>query len=825
MIKRRLHQILLLGSILLIVALGFSSSATQRINLIIYDSLINLNTPALASDVVIVAIDERSIASLGRWPWTRSHHAQLIDRLTEYKAKVIGFDVLFTEEESVLSDTEFADAIARHGRVILPVAPEKNDQNASLIELLPLPQLAMHSSAIGHVDTELDIDGISRKIYLFAGLGDARWPALGYALYKEFNDNQIQERQPEQAQTLSTQGTGWIRSTPFLIPYFGKAGTFPRLSYIDVLDGEIDAESITDKVVLIGATATGVGDALSTPVSSNHQRMPGVEINANITAALIQDENLTQVSSLAQAIITLVLLSTLIPIARYLPRRYYPLCLPFAILLNIGLCITLFEELRLWFPPTEALLLQFLGFALLSWRRYNASQSQIQRLNKEVYQRLNFDPLTHLPNRVMLKEQLKLATENASREQRTGLMIIQISGIKEVNNLLGISAGDKALTMAANQIQTAVDFQFPVARLEGLEFAVLLEDQNDDETINHIGRRLLQLLQLPCELDGEHFFFQPSIGVAIFPEDASDDESFLSNAHTAMHQAKSSHKRGLCFFAPQFKEQIIDESSLINDLHQALSQHQLEIYYQPQVISKTGQVIGLEALLRWHHPKRGMVSPAEFIPVAEKTGLIESIGEWVLETACFQIAQWNRDHNQNIRIAVNLSSLQVANPDLVATIESTLERARLAPELLELELTESILIEDFEATIKILQQLKDLGVKIAVDDFGTGYSSLSYLKQFPIDRIKIDQSFVRDIDQSSKSAEITQAIIAMAHSLNMQVIAEGVETDHQRGFLMSQTCEELQGFFFSKPLPSAKIEQLIQKSQFITPNNSSQSHD
>jgi len=365
------------------------------------------------------------------------------------------------------------------------------------------------------------------------------------------------------------------------------------------------------------------------------------------------------------------------------------------------------------------------------------------------------------------------------------------------------------LLKAAQQLQKALVFQHPVARLGGAEFAVLLNPVKGPQDVHHMASRITPLLQQAYRVGEEDFYLTPSIGVSVFPGDGENAQALLSNAFTAMHRAKEDKKCDLYFFSEQLKDQIVQASELERDLRKALACNELEVYYQPQVVTGNGEIIGMEALLRWIHPERGFISPADFIPIAEKTGLILEIGNWVLYQACAQVAQWREERQQDIRIAVNVSAIQFGEGDLVQHVVDTLQKTGLPSDLLELEITESALMNDMEETRDTLLQLRRLGVQIAIDDFGTGYSSLSYLQNFPLDRIKIDQSFVRDLTENSETAEITLAIISMAHGLKLKVIAEGVETDDQRHFLKSQTCEELQGFYFSRPLPAKDIEQLL----------------
>ena len=803
--QRRIQQFILIGFALLLLVLGFNSAILKRIDLIIYDTTLSVSTHPAPDEIVIIAIDEKSIDQLGRWPWSRRLHAQLLDKLTAAQTKAVGFDILFSEPETLESDTLLAQAIANHGKVFLAVAPEKST-NTEIIELLPTPLIAEYSAGFAHVDTELDIDGICRRIYLYAGLGDAHWPTLGLALKQGSEETTSTFAPPSHNEGE----TGWVRDTQLLIPFYGPPGHFTHYSYVDVLNGNVGAKQLKDKIILIGATATGMGDAVSTPVSGHHQRMPGVELNANIAAALLETRFVSEAPPWQQYLLTLLLTLLLLPISHFLPKRYFPLSLPIMLASALLLSFILFREAMLWFPPSNAMLALVLLFSLISWRRYFDSQRTLIQLSKDAYQQLNFDPITHLPNKTLFKDQLEAALAETPDTYNVSLLIIQLGGIKEVNNRLGLNAGDEILAMAAQQIQRAVEHAFIVARLSGIEFAVIMSRQPSPEETARIGRRLIHLLQLPCELKGDQFFFKPSIGVSTYPQDGDNADMLISNAYAAMHKAKSNNKRGLYYYSLHLKQEIFDESSLTRDLHLALNQNQLEVYYQPQVLSDTGEIVGLEALLRWKHPERGFISPATFIPIAEKTGLILSIGDWVLETACRQIGEWNKDRQNKIRIAVNISAIQFYDNFIVERIKQVLAGTALPAELLELELTESALMDDFDTTVQTLHELKGIGINIAVDDFGTGYSSLSYLKQFPLDRIKIDQSFVRDLDQSMESAEITQAIITMAHSLNLQVIAEGVETQHQRAFLIMQNCEELQGFYFSKPLPQDQAATLLQ---------------
>ncbi len=797
-------NILLLGATLLLLILWLTAPFTKRMDLFFYDSWMMLNKTPVSNQVVVIGIDDQSLSYLGRWPWSRTVHAELIDRLTEAKVRAVGIDIIFSEPESEQADRRLAKAIQDNGRVVLALAPERLGMSRSMQELLPIPVLAIAAQRLGHVDVELDPDGLARTLYQFGGLGEPRWPSFSLALAYLTAENVISdigyniERQD--------QGTGWVRKNPMLIPYWGGSGHFKHYAYIDVLQGRVGIKQLKDKTVLIGATAVGMGDILSTPV----QRMSGVEFNANIIESLIQQKQIKATSDNEALGFNLLLAGVFAVLIIFLPPRFYTVVALFGLVLPVALSYLMFVGQSNWFAPTNALFFQGMVLLALGGWRYQNSLKQVAVLHKQVYQETHFDNLTQLPNQKMLQQEITQRMEKAQQQSgHLALLVIQLGGIKNVNDRLGLEAGDQVLLKVAQQLQKAVVFQHPVARLGGAEFAVLLNPIKSEQEVHHMASRITPLLQQAYRVGEDAFYLTPSIGVSVFPGDGEDAPALLNNAYTAMHKAKEDKKCDLYFFSEQLKDQIVQASELERDLRNALASNQLDVYYQPQVVTESGEIIGMEALLRWIHPERGFISPADFIPIAEKTGLIIEIGNWVLYQACAQVAQWREERQQDIRIAVNVSAIQFGEGDLVQHVIDTLQKTGLPSNQLELEITESALINDMEATRDTLLQLRRLGVQIAIDDFGTGYSSLSYLQNFPLDRIKIDQSFVRDLTENSETAEITLAIISMAHGLKLKVIAEGVETDDQRDFLNSQTCEELQGYYFSRPLPASEVEKLL----------------
>jgi diguanylate cyclase (GGDEF)-like protein len=393
-----------------------------------------------------------------------------------------------------------------------------------------------------------------------------------------------------------------------------------------------------------------------------------------------------------------------------------------------------------------------------------------------------------------------------------GLLVVSLDRFREINSSLGLKGGDQLLNLVAERLRKVIRGNDIVARLSGDEFALLMVDLQDEKPIVDMVGRLFYTLHHPMEVNGQQVFLAPSIGANLYPHGGKDHDSLLHNTYTAMQKAKHDKSKKFWFFDEGIKIEIAARSDLENALRLALQRQEFEIFYQPQVAAADGCIIGVEALLRWHTARRGLVPPAEFIPMAEDNGLIIPIGKWVLEQACRQAQQWRHEGHADIRMAVNLSAVQFNHPHLVESIAETLKSSGLPAHLLELELTETALMQDMHAATKTLSRLKTLGVQLAIDDFGTGYSSLSYLKSFPMDRLKIDRSFINELDSDSETAEITLAIIDMAHRLKLAVIAEGVETSAQMNFLKVHHCDQLQGFFYGRPVPADEFLMTLRNS-------------
>jgi diguanylate cyclase (GGDEF)-like protein len=428
--------------------------------------------------------------------------------------------------------------------------------------------------------------------------------------------------------------------------------------------------------------------------------------------------------------------------------------------------------------------------------------SERRRAEERIAHMTRHDPLTDLPNRLLLREQMEEAFARARRHGSSfTILCIDLDGFKRVNDTLGHSLGDALLKAAAERIRSCIGEKDIAARLGGDEFAILQVETAEPRHADMLARRVLEVIAAPYDLGGQHVVVDAGIGLAVAPRDGTDADQLLKNADLALYRAKSDCRGTYCFFEPQMDAELQTRRVLEMDLRKALASGEFELWYQPLVDLATGRTTGCETLIRWRHPERGIVSPAEFIPLAEEIGLIIPIGEWLLRQACMQAARWP----SSLKIAVNLSPLQLKSRNLLQTVILALASSGLPATRLELEITETVLMQDNEVTLSILHELRGLGVRIAMDDFGTGYSSLSYLRSFPFDKIKLDQSFVRDLAKRPDCKAIVQSIAMLGSSLGMTTTAEGIETAEQFVMLKDAGFVEGQGFYFGRPQPAAEL--------------------
>jgi len=420
---------------------------------------------------------------------------------------------------------------------------------------------------------------------------------------------------------------------------------------------------------------------------------------------------------------------------------------------------------------------------------------------REIHQLAYYDTLTGLPNRALFNDRLRRAVAQGQREGTgVGLLFLDLDQFKAINDTLGHSVGDLLLQTVARRLQSCVRDEDTVARLGGDEFVIALSHLPSERSPALLADRILALLGEPVNLGEREFFSHASIGIAIFPGDGHDVDTLLRNADTAMYAAKEGGRNTYRYFSDEMNARAMEKLQMATDLRRAMEKDEFFLTYQPQLDLETGKITGVEALLRWQHPEEGLIPPSRFIPLAEETGVILPLGEWVLRTACNQAMEWLAAGRPPMRISVNVSGKQFRQPDFIEVVERVLKETGFDPRWLELELTESVIMEDVQTAIMTLTDLKIRNINLAIDDFGTGYSSLLYLKHFPIDRIKIAQEFVRDIPTDPDDAAIVEAIIAMARTLNLSVIAEGVEKLEQLQMLRWHRCTEMQGYYFARPM-------------------------
>jgi len=441
-----------------------------------------------------------------------------------------------------------------------------------------------------------------------------------------------------------------------------------------------------------------------------------------------------------------------------------------------------------------------------------AQRNAMLQVSEEKYRILaHRDPLTGMPNRVLFAEQLAHAVMLAERSAgQFALLVLNLDNFATINESLGHGLGDQLLIMVGQRLQKLLADSDAVARVGADEFHIILPTYDDQSWVDLPAKRLIDALGEPFLIDSQSIYTSASIGIALYPTDGSTQSALQSNADAALHQAKTEGRGSLRFFAPDMTRHARDRLTLEAALRHALDVDQLRLHYQPQINLTTGDIVGLEALVRWQHPERGLVSPGEFIPMAEESGLIVRLGDWVLREACRQVQVWSGQGCSPCQVAVNISAVHLSRGDLLLSVRQALEASGIPPECLELEITESFLMVNRDKAIETLAQLRSMGVRLSIDDFGTGYSSMAYLQQLKVHKLKVDMSFVHDITTNTGNASIVRAIIALGHSLGLEVIAEGVEVLEQASYLRSLGCDVMQGYLISRPLPAVDIIRFMQ---------------
>lgn len=462
----------------------------------------------------------------------------------------------------------------------------------------------------------------------------------------------------------------------------------------------------------------------------------------------------------------------------------------------------------LWYVATTTMVMlaTLFGAAVL----LNRFQRAVAHAEKQAGYLANYDTVTHLPNRYAFNQRLQVSLHAALGNNSTlALLVLDLDDFKVVNDTLGHDVGDALLRLVSQRLLSVVRHEDVIYRVGGDEFAMILTHLDDVEHVANIAEKFIHALTQPVVLGDRNLYIGVSIGASVYPRDGDGVGQLLKNADAAMYHAKSRGKNKFQRFSAEMHHKSTMRLSLEAELREALEQHQFELYYQPQVAFPGLRLVGAEALIRWHHPRKGLLCPGDFIPVAEETGLIRPIGEWVLLTACQHAKSWQEQRFRPMRVSVNISGRQFREDGLIDRVTSILQQTGANPDALELEITESVLMDNAESTVAKLAKLRAMGIHLAIDDFGTGYSSMAYLKRFPVERLKIDRSFIRDIPEDADDVAITVATIQMAHGLKLQVVAEGIETRAQLDFLCERNCDVGQGYLFSRPVDYEKMTEIL----------------
>ena len=908
----------------------------QRWNDLVFDLQSRFFVREANPEIVIVIIDDRSLESLGRWPWSRSLHASFIDKLTEVKVLAVGLDILFIDpdQDDSKADLRLADAIRRNGRTVLPVVIKTTSVDLDVNVILPIPKLA-EAAHLGYVNIELSNDGVVRGIYLGANINPViHIPAFSKKLWK-IGSSDLEKTVIIERDLFNSQAKNIIPFVQYVrIPFSGSVGHYQTFSYVDVFRSEKLRKQFYGKYVLVGLNATGLGPRFATSASDNSELMSGVEFNANVLDMLLMEKSILPLNQPWGLLLTALLVFSPIFTYRFLTARNTLIISLAFVLLSVLISTFLLIVLHLWFEPVSVILVLLLGYLLWSSRylefvsqmlfnekekasatllaigdavvttdaqgniefmnpaaenmsgfplarargqRFDSifsikesgeyhklldvfsrnpiqedamNQTRIQCLINQFGQKfaiqltvspihdrsgkasgtvyaisdltkvLNIsqrmahiathDTLTELPNRVLLHDRLTQAINQANRSgKHIAVLFIDLDGFKKINDGLGHSGGDLLLKEIAKRLQASVRQVDTTARWGGDEFVIILESLAHAENVVEIAEKIIQSVSVSLNIFSQEVFVTPSIGISLFPKDGECPDTLLARADTAMFSVKENGRNAFSFYSKGSNDIARKRLEMEKELHHALLQGDFEIFYQPQIDLKTHKIVGAEALIRWRHSKKGLIMPDDFIPLAEDIGLIVPIGEWLVKTVCRQLKAWRERRFPKFHVAVNLSPRQFMQKDLVEMFNRYMQEFSIDPDILHVEVTESVMMKDVDRAIRILQELKKIGISLAIDDFGTGYSSLSYLKRFPIDKLKIDKSFVINLFSNSDDANIVQAVIALGHKMNMQIVAEGIETRDHMLFLQKHQCDIGQGYYFNRPLRADKMSGLL----------------
>ncbi|MDJ0797594.1 MAG: EAL domain-containing protein [Calothrix sp. MO_167.B12] len=803
-------SIIITGLVLGIKQLGW----LQYLELVTFDNMVSLQTDAGADPrLLVVEITEADIKKQKRWPISDRTISQALQKLQQAQPRVIGLDMYreipqLPGRDALLKELQAPNVITIY-----------NLGDVNTEEISPIPGIP--PERIGFNDFVIDADGVVRRNFLYGYQGDDKFYSFSLRLSLKYLEKQgislkVTPDALHLGQTvflpLEANSGGYqnVDDTGYqvLINYRSDRHIARRVSLSQVLDGQVKPEWVKDKVVLIGTTATSIKDRFFTPYTRDRLTNPGTP------GVLIHAQLISQIFSTTLDKQPLFWfwpewvegfwIWTWAVIGGYLGWKmrnmfYQIFIATVALGVLTSIYLGFFTQLA-WIPLISPALALLLTGATIS-----AYKLQYHRLH---------DSLTDLPNRELFLYRLQLAIDNTKLLQKSqcALLCLDIDRFKLVNESYGYEMGDLLLLDFASRLKADVESKGIVARVGGDEFAILLENITDSSEANHLADSLQQKLSMPFNNKGKEIFSSASIGIAFHqPELNHKAEELLRDGQTAMYLAKDLGKARHQVFATAMHTEVLKRLRLETDMRRALDKQEFYLNYQPIVSLKTGNIVGFESLVRWQHPEDGFISPGEFIPIAEDTGLIIPLGKWILESACHQLSVWHTQFPFDVPLmmSINLSGQQLTQPNLVAEIEQILQTNRLDGHSIKLEITETVAMQDVETAISILQKLKSLNLQLSIDDFGTGYSSLSYLNRFPINTLKVDRSFVSKMGDTKEDAAIVRTIIMLSHILNLDVVAEGIETVAQQVQLQQLGCEYGQGYLFSKPLDSKKATELL----------------
>jgi diguanylate cyclase (GGDEF)-like protein len=816
----------------------------QPFELAVFDWMVR-SRPEQSSDprLLVVSVTEADIRTQHRWPLSDQIVARTLEILQQYQPRAIGLDLFRDLPNGVGRQALLAQL---HQPNVVAITYLGNFRSERVLPPPTLPE-----AQIGFSDLVTDPDGVVRRNLMFIADDDTTYTSFATQLALTYLAQGCGKGSPqiprgtsattqppceETAARLTETGEFQLGDTVFsklrsnsggyqkidaggyqiLLDYRSPGGSVRQVTLQQVLNREIDPSWVRDKVVLIGSTAPSTKDLLFTPYSAalpQNRQMSGVLVHAQMVSqllsAVLDGHPLIWFWSEEMELLWIAGWAITGSILAWRVRHWLLLC--FGIALSLGILVTLGAGMFVqsgWVPlVAPALALMLSSTSIVTYRLlYTAFH----------------DDLTGLPNRALFMKRLRRAIARTSgstsmgvtpeHQAQVAVLFLDLDRFKVVNDNLGHRIGDTLLIHCSQRLNDCLQGKNTLARVGGDEFAILLEDICHINQVTDVADRLQEDMALPFRLREQEIFTSVSMGIALSHTEGCDrPEDLLRDAHTAMYQAKAAGRARREIFATGMRMRVVKQLQVETDLRRAIEQQEFELFYQPIVALLTGQTAGFEALVRWRHPQRGLISPAEFIPVAEETGLIVPLGQWILETACRQLKRWQAQFPTDplLMVSVNLSGRQFTQPGLVEFIEKTLTANDLEGRNLKLEITESVAMSDVEAAITMLERLKALGLQLSIDDFGTGYSSLNYLHRFPVTTLKVDRSFVSHMDDSGDNAVIVQAIVGLAHNLGMNVVAEGVETAAQLAKLHALQCEYGQGYLFSKPVPTQEAENLL----------------